>query len=60
MLLDAIEMVRIKQAVNSILNRFGAFDDWRDFGNSMKRFAVWEFDLYGSEELSAASGETSA
>ena len=44
LLLDAIEMVRVKQAVNSVISRLGVFDDWRDFGHAMKRFAVWEFD----------------
>lgn len=49
LLLETIDMVRIKQAVNSILGRLGPFANWLEFGHAMKKFAAWEFDGYRTD-----------
>lgn len=44
LLLDSIDMDRIRKAVSSILKQMGPFDEWSDFGRAMKGIAMWEFE----------------
>lgn len=44
LLLETIDMNRIKHAVASVLSSLGPFDDWREFGQAMKGIAIWEFE----------------